>query len=268
MSVGAPRAGLEAEQPLEEGFGALLARERSFGALLARERTNRGLSLEQVAAATRIRAAHLAAIERGDHAELPGAVYARGYERAYAAHLGLPLPAAAPPTGPGRSLSIGRVAPRLLPRLVMTGPLLGGLGLAVLAGLFALYAWREIDSARLESGPVASARSAAAAPPIASPDTLPAPVPTAAPAAAAPAVRPMAVLVRATDQVWLSVEVDGTYVYGANGRFLAAGEEDGYVGATIRITSGRPAATLVSTDGRTYAPMGSMKTKEWRAGQT
>jgi transcriptional regulator with XRE-family HTH domain len=257
MSPGAPLAVLEAEQPLEDGLGALLARERKA----------RGLSLELVAAATRIRAVHLAAIERDDQAALPGSVYARGYERAYAAYLGLPLPAAVPPTGPGRSLSIGRVAPRLLPRLVMTGPLLGGVGLAVLSGLFALYAWREIDSARQDLGPAPSAGSAAA-PPIASPDPLPSAVPTAAPAAAAPGVRPMAVLVRASDQVWLYVEVDGRAVYGANGRFLAAGEEDGYVGATIKITSGKPAATLVSTDGRSYAPLGSLQTKEWRAGQT
>jgi hypothetical protein len=76
------------------------------------------------------------------------------------------------------------------------------------------------------------------------------------------------VLVRATDQVWLYVEVDGKAVYGANGRFLAAGDEDGYVGATIRITSGKPAGTLVSTDGKSFAPLGSLKTKEWHAGQT
>jgi hypothetical protein len=253
---------LEADQPNEDGFGA------GLGAVLARERRTRGLSLGLVAAATRIRAIHLDAIERGDQAALPGEVYARGYERAYAAYLGVPLPAAPPPAEPGRSLSIGRVAPRLLPRLVMTGPLLGGLGLALLSGLFALYAWREIDSARQDFGPAPSARSAASAPPIASPDPLPSVLPTAATTAPAPAVRPMAVLVRATDQVWLYVEVDGKAVYGANGRFLAAGDEDGYVGATIRITSGKPAATLVSTDGKSYAPLGSLKTKEWHAGQT
>src|SRR5438067_1445663 len=81
----------------------------------------------------------------------------------------------------------------------------------------------------------------------------------------APAVRPMAVLVRATDQVWLYVEVDGKPYYGPNGKFLAAGDEDGYVGTTIRITTGKPAATLVSTDGVHYAPMASIKPKEWKS---
>ena len=246
------------------------AEEGGFGGRLARARRARGLSLELVAAATRIRIAHLDALERGDLGALPGGVYARGYERAYATYLGVPIPdALAPPAEIGRSLSIGRVAPRLLPRLVMTGPLLGGLGLAVLSGLFGLYAWREIDSARQDFGPAAGSRVAAGAPPIASPDPLPSLLPAAAATApAAPAARPMAVLVRATDQVWLFVEVDGKAVYGANGRFLAAGEEDGFVGTTIKVTSGKPAATLVSTDGRNYAPLGSLKTREWHAGQT
>jgi hypothetical protein len=251
----------EAGQPGEDAF-------RDFGALLARERRARGLSLERVAAATRIRVTHLDAIERGDPAALPGEVYARGYVRTYADYLGMPHPAAAPPSEPRRSLSIGRVAPRLLPRIVMTGPLLGGLGLAVLTGLFALYAWREIDSARQDFGPAPTARPAVGAPPIASPDPLPSVLPSAASTAPPAAVRPMAVLVRATDQVWLYVEVDGKAVYGASGKFLAAGDEDGFVGATIKITSGKPAATLVSTDGKSYTPLGSLKTKEWHAGQT
>ena len=246
------------------------AEEGGFGGRLARARQARGLSLELVAAATRIRVAHLDAIERGDLDALPGAVYARGYERAYATYLGVPIPAAVASTAEtGGSLSIGKVAPRLLPRLVMTGPLLGGLGLAVLSGLFGLYTWREIDSARPDLGPAAGSQPAAGAPPIAALDPLPSVPPSAAATApAAGTARPMAVLVRATDQVWLYVEVDGKAVYGANGRFLAAGEEDGFVGMTIKVTSGKPAATLVSTDGRSYAPLGSLKTKEWHAAQT
>ena len=246
---------LEAEQPEGDGIGGLLARERH----------RRGLSLEVVAAATRIRVGHLAAIERGDLGALPGPVYARGYVRGYAAYLGI-APAVSEPAREGEgSLSIRRVAPRRVPRLVVTGPLLGGLGLALLSGLFVLYAWREIDSARQDFAPAATARPLPAGPPIASSEPLPSVAPTAAPA---PAVRPMAVLVRATDQVWIYVEVDGKAYYGPNGKFLAAGEEDGYVGSSIKVTTGKPAATLVSTDGVHYTAMGSTKPKEWKAGQT
>jgi len=246
---------LEGSEPAGDGIGDLLARERQ----------QRGLSLEVVAAATRIRVGHLAAIERGDLEALPGPVYARGYVRGYAAYLGISAEVPEPAMEGEGSLSIRRVAPRRMPRLVVTGPLIGGLGLALLTGLFVLYAWREIDSARQDFAPAATARPALSAPPIASPAPLPSVAPTAA---VVSAVRPMAVLVRATDQVWIYVEVDGKPYYGPNGKFLAAGDEDGYVGSSIKITTGKPAATLISTDGVHYTAMATTKTKEWRAGQT
>jgi transcriptional regulator with XRE-family HTH domain len=246
---------LEGSEPAGDGIGDLLARERQ----------QRGLSLEVVAAATRIRVGHLAAIERGDLEALPGPVYARGYVRGYAAYLGISAEVPEPAMEGEGSLSIRRVAPRRMPRLVVTGPLIGGLGLALLSGLFVLYAWREIDSARQDFAPAATARPALSAPPIASPAPLPSVAPTAA---VVSAVRPMAVLVRATDQVWIYVEVDGKPYYGPNGKFLAAGDEDGYVGSSIKITTGKPAATLISTDGVHYTAMATTKTKEWRAGQT
>ena len=246
---------LEGSEPAGDGIGDLLARERQ----------QRGLSLEVVAAATRIRVGHLAAIERGDLEALPGPVYARGYVRGYAAYLGISAEVPEPAMEGEGSLSIRRVAPRRMPRLVVTGPLIGGLGLALLSGLFVLYAWREIDSARQDFAPAATARPALSAPPIASPAPLPSVAPTAA---VVSAVRPMAVLVRATDQVWIYVEVDGKPYYGPNGKFLAAGDEDGYVGSSIKITTGKPAATLVSTDGVHYTAMASTKPKEWTSGQT
>ena len=246
---------LEGSEPAGDGIGDLLARERQ----------QRGLSLEVVAAATRIRVGHLAAIERGDLEALPGPVYARGYVRGYAAYLGISAEVPEPAMEGEGSLSIRRVAPRRMPRLVVTGPLIGGLGLALLSGLFVLYAWREIDSARQDFAPAATARPALSSPPIASPAPLPSVAPTAA---VVSAVRPMAVLVRATDQVWIYVEVDGKPYYGPNGKFLAAGDEDGYVGSSIKITTGKPAATLISTDGVHYTAMATTKTKEWRAGQT
>jgi len=244
---------LEGSEPAGDGIGDLLARERQ----------QRGLSLEVVAAATRIRVGHLAAIERGDLEALPGPVYARGYVRGYAAYLGISAEVPEPAMEGEGSLSIRRVAPRRMPRLVVTGPLIGGLGLALLSGLFVLYAWREIDSARQDFAPAATARPALSAPPIASPAPLPSVAPTAA---VVSAVRPMAVLVRATDQVWIYVEVDGKPYYGPNGKFLAAGDEDGYVGSSIKITTGKPAATLISTDGVHYTAMATTKTKEWRGG--
>jgi cytoskeletal protein RodZ len=61
----------------------------SFGKELQHERTTRGISLESIAAGTRVSERYLAALENGDHASLPGGVFNKGIVRAYCRHLGL-----------------------------------------------------------------------------------------------------------------------------------------------------------------------------------
>jgi cytoskeletal protein RodZ len=51
---------------------------------LAHIRGNRGISLEQIAAATKISVRSLEAIERGDFRKLPGGIYNTSYIRQYA----------------------------------------------------------------------------------------------------------------------------------------------------------------------------------------
>jgi cytoskeleton protein RodZ len=68
----------EAELPLE-----------SVGVRLMRAREGAGMSRAQLAAITRIPERHLAAIEVGDFAALPGLTYAVGFSRSYAKALGL-----------------------------------------------------------------------------------------------------------------------------------------------------------------------------------
>jgi hypothetical protein len=55
--------------------------------LSARER--KGVDLYRAERDTKIRARYLAALERGDYRELPGAVYTKGFLRNYALYLGL-----------------------------------------------------------------------------------------------------------------------------------------------------------------------------------
>ena len=64
-------------------------RRRTIGQLLRQTREGYGSDIPRVAAALRIRASYLEAIENGRYDQLPGAVYAMGFVRAYAAHLGL-----------------------------------------------------------------------------------------------------------------------------------------------------------------------------------
>lgn len=243
--------------------------EGGVGAVLAAERRAQGQSLDQVAAATRIRRAHLEAIERDDLAALPGAVYARGYLRAYATHLGLeaapllarlaeptPAPEAARP-----ALSLARLAPRLPAGLVLTAPMVTAAALVVGIALFASYAWYELRSARLDANP-APVSTPVSAPPVASPQ----PLPSAAPGAGAPApatLHPIAVGIKATELVWVQVTVDGKPAYGDSGRMLQPGTEDVFVGQKIKISAGKP-SLLVSLSGGDYQPLGALS-KEYSA---
>ncbi len=113
--------------------------------LIARER--KGVDLYRAERDTKIRSRYLAALERGDYRELPGAVYTKGFLRNYALYLGLdpedvieqwrrergadaqPVPAIVVPRPihaprKGLTFSLGIVVAALL---------------TVLVGLFALY---------------------------------------------------------------------------------------------------------------------------------
>jgi len=239
--------------------------EGGTGLVLAAERRRQGLSIEQVAAATRIRPVQLLAIERDDLAALPGPIYARIYVRSYSAHLGLdPEPLMqrqAAPEPPARAsgpfLSLARLAPRLPAGLVLTAPVVTAFGLLLVLALFSTYALYELRSARLDGAPSAGP-AAAAAPPIASAAPLPSALPTAVPAPA-----PVSVGIRATELVWVQVTVDGKAVYGTAGRMMQPGAADTFSGRKVKIQAGKP-SLLVSVGGSGYTPLGVL-TKEYSA---
>ncbi len=60
-----------------------------FGEHLKREREMRGISLEEIASATRIGTRFLEAMENEQWSQLPGGVFNRGFVRSVAHHLGL-----------------------------------------------------------------------------------------------------------------------------------------------------------------------------------
>ncbi len=61
----------------------------SFGENLRREREMRGVTLEEISAATKIAIRSLQALEEEDFSRLPGGIFTRSFIRAYARHLGL-----------------------------------------------------------------------------------------------------------------------------------------------------------------------------------
>ena len=69
--------------------GTPVSDSEGLGADIQRARLARGLSLADVSASLRLRAAYLEAIENDRREALPGPVYANGYVRSYAAYLGM-----------------------------------------------------------------------------------------------------------------------------------------------------------------------------------
>src|SRR5215475_10955304 len=61
----------------------------SFGENLRRERELRGVSLRDIADATKISVRFLDALEKGRHDLLPGGLFVRAFVKQYARHLGL-----------------------------------------------------------------------------------------------------------------------------------------------------------------------------------
>ena len=71
-------------KPFETG-----AHASAFGERLRREREMRGISIDEVAAATKIGTRLLRALEAGQFDLLPGGIFNKNYVRAYARHLGI-----------------------------------------------------------------------------------------------------------------------------------------------------------------------------------
>lgn len=61
-----------------------------IGQRLKEIRLSKGLSIDDVAEATKIRASFLSAIEKGDYRKLPSSSYAQGFVQNYATFLGIP----------------------------------------------------------------------------------------------------------------------------------------------------------------------------------
>jgi cytoskeleton protein RodZ len=217
------------------------------GAELAAKRGERGLSIDQVAAATRLRPEHLRALEADDHTQFAAPVYLKGNLRTYAAFLGLDPEDLIP------RLSEAEAAPDLAVKIMdrehrrgfaITTPAVAAAGFVLLASAFAGYAWRQItvDQRAMVASSTPSAEAGAPTSPAASP---------------AIQARPIVIGVRVTDAVWINVTVDGNPQYGDSGRTLAAGSVVYFTGLDVKVTSGKASATFITIDGRNVGAMGA-----------
>ena len=74
---------------MSKSFEETDARASAFGERLRRERELRGISLDEIAAVTKIGTRLLRALEEEQFDLLPGGIFNKGYVRAYAKHLGI-----------------------------------------------------------------------------------------------------------------------------------------------------------------------------------
>src|SRR5687768_13302857 len=180
----------------------------SIGDRLRAAREALGLSLDDIAAKTRVPIRHLSHIEKGEWDHLPAPTYSLGFARAYAGAVGLnpaeistelrsqltttqtPTPSYYEPADPAR------VPPKWLTLVAAV------VAIMLIVGYFV---WRNA-SLDAEETPVVQTEESA-------------PAPAAAPVqntqvAAAPATAAGPVVLTATDEVWLRVsEADGARIY-------------------------------------------------------
>jgi cytoskeletal protein RodZ len=219
-----------------------------LGEVLAAKRGERGLTIEQAAATTRIRAHYLSALESDELERLAAPVYAKGHLRTYARYLGLdPEPLVkmmkTEAQDPHRLLSIGGHVAR--PRVVLTAPVIVAAGIVLLAGAFGGYAWRQIQVDQRPTGSPPSVQVVGV-----TPGSTPAPTPR-------PQTKPIVVEVRVTEELWINVFVDDRPQYADAGKTLPAGSVVYFSGVDIKITSGKAGSTFISIDGRAIGAMGT-----------
>ncbi len=180
----------------------------TVGERLRSAREEKGLSLEDIAAQTRIPRRHLESIETGDWNSLPAPTYTTGFAKSYASAVGLDRTEIgdqlrAEMGGQRFATSQTEVFEAADPRRTMPKWLVIGTIIAVIV-LVAVMSWlnkRSLEQPSETGNAVVAASSA------------PAVAPVTKPATAAAAVEGRAVVLVATDAVWLQVSDKGSILY-------------------------------------------------------
>jgi cytoskeleton protein RodZ len=258
---------------------------KDVGATLRDARERRGLSLRQIAGATRISVQALDAIERNDIGRLPGGIFSRAFVRGYAQEVGLdpeetvrdfveqfPVDAVtygSPLVETPAHEGVRSLDPDLKPwpNLLVIGAAVAvgvvGLTLAVLWARGALTASASSDP----PGPVTPPAPASPAPAAPTASAGPRPVPSARPTTTAPALSPAApsaiplpvdglhVTVSSDAPCWARIVADGVVRY--EGLLEKGAAETRDARRTLVLTVGDAGACQVSINGRQLRPLGA-----------
>jgi cytoskeleton protein RodZ len=239
----------------------------SFGERLKREREMRGVSLEEVSAATRISTRFLAALETEQWDRLPGGIFNRGFVRAVAHYLGLDEEAliaeyaAATNDRPAfavtaKSLPKSRRPARPWLALLAVVALAAAGWLAYRGYVAALH--RRVQGAANGRASAPAGRATTSTLP-----TFPASTPAGSPASAeappagpasSPAAAPMSLRIEVGRTTHLSVAADGKTVFDGE---VKPGEGRTYqAGKQFQVSAGDSSAVLLKLNGYNLPPLG------------
>ncbi len=244
-----------------------------FGSFLKHARETRGVSLQQVAATTKISARVLAALERNDASKLPGGIFSRAFVRSYAREVGLDPESAVsrfvaafpdesgadngPKPAGGEDLEVFES------RRKMVATLFQLLGFSLLIVVVALLYYSMRGSPKPPAELPQRSTTSAPAPPSASPQSVvrnpsmaEPQVPGSAPAGnvAMPA-RSMSVAIGASEACWIAVTADGVRV--AN-RTLQAGDRVEYQArGSLTLSVGNAGALSITINGKPARSLGT-----------
>lgn len=231
-----------------------------FGEHLKREREMRGVTLEEISAATRISIRFLEALESEQWDRLPGGIFNRGFIRAVARFLGLDAESLiaeyALETHDRPQVAVWAKTPRA-PNRVRLAALLILLISALVAGGWVAYrrhtplleGWQAVKmyvKAFAMSRPAPSPASGSV--------PAPAPAPPAASSGTAAETDPLELKIEAGKPARVKVTADGKEVFngplvpGETRRFLA---QEGF-----EVSSSESSAVLVELDGQLMPPLG------------
>jgi cytoskeletal protein RodZ len=241
-----------------------------FGEHLRREREMRGVSLEEIAGATRISTRFLEALEKEAWDRLPGGVFNRGFVRTVARFLGLEEEsllaeyalatgeASAAPPVPSELPVQPSATKRKVPRLALAAiPAV----LALAAGGW--FGWQWISARQAELDAAANALPAAPLPPPAPPGVLPASENSSASqaaglqASASPwsgSASPLQLKVEAVKDTTLTITADGQPAFSGA---ISAGESRSFRAQTSLAMEAQDAGAIrLELNGEALAPIG------------
>lgn len=244
-----------------------------FGLHLKQARENRGMSLRQIAGATKISTVALEALERGDFSRLPGGIFSRAFVRAYAVEVGLDpdetvlkyaelseaIANAASRTPAPAEISDDDRA--FLERQRQAGIWLRVIAAVLFVAIVGTVAWWMTSRGKRSAdagGPATQQASSAVDAPVAQP---PAPAPSEPVATSTPETPPVeaqriVLQLHADESCWVQITADGRSVLSRN---LTSGETQTIeADREVALQFGNAGAITWTINGRAAKPLGGL----------